>query len=174
VPRSDRDVEEWIRLHEGDVRRYVNGIVRNDALARDITQDTFVKAWRFADTWRGEGAVLSWLLRIARHTALDSVRRTARSPRTTVDNVERLPTRRDDMHDALRRNAIESTLATLSLEHREVLLLVDLLEYDYAEVATILDVPVGTVRSRLSRARGEFRDAWPRFGPPRTAREDVS
>lgn len=171
---DDRDVESWVRRYYDDVRRYVLGIVNDPVTARDITQDTFVKAWRHAGDWRGNGSALPWLLRIARHTALDTLRRLARTPRTFDENVELLPVHRDEMHDALRRDAIESTLATLRLEHREVILLVDLLEFDYAEVAEILDVPIGTVRSRLSRARSEFRDAWSRFGPPGTGKSNVS
>lgn len=171
---SDRDVENWVRSHHDDVRRYVTGIVNDPVLARDITQDTFVKAWRFADSRRGEGSPLPWLLRIARHTALDSLRRTARAPRINDESVEHMASYRDEMQDMLRRDAIESTLSALSLEHREVILLVDLLEYDYKEVADILDVPVGTVRSRLARARSEFRNSWKNFGAPRSSARGAS
>lgn len=130
------------------------------ALADDLVQDTLSKAWARRAQLRDEAALKAWLVAIMNHCWLDHLR-----SRRDFDDV-------DDWRDTLESAAdtpeascsreqvvacVRSAVARLPLGQRQVLTLVDLEEFGYAEVAAILDIPVGTVMSRLSRARASLK-----------------
>lgn len=130
------------------------------ALADDLVQDTLSKAWTRRAQLRDETAMKSWLVSIMNHCWLDHLR-----GRRDFDDL-------DDWQDTLESSAdtpeascdreqviacVRSAVAQLPLGQRQVLTLIDLEEFGYAEVAAILDIPVGTVMSRLSRARASLK-----------------
>jgi RNA polymerase sigma-70 factor, ECF subfamily len=130
------------------------------ALADDLVQETLSKAWSRRAQLRDEVALKAWVVMIMNHCWLDHLRR-----RRDFDDIE-------DWRDELESSAdtpevscnreqviacVRSAVARLPLGQRQVLTLVDLEEFGYAEVAAILDIPVGTVMSRLSRARASLR-----------------
>jgi RNA polymerase sigma-70 factor (ECF subfamily) len=131
------------------------------ALADDLVQETLSKAWSRRAQLREEAALKAWLVAIMNHCWLDHLR-----GRRDFEDVE-------DWQDALESGAdtpeaccdreqviacVRAAVARLPLGQRQVLTLVDLEEFGYAEVAVILDIPVGTVMSRLSRARARLKD----------------
>jgi len=126
---------------------------REDAL--DATQDTFLTVFRKAGQFKAEAAFSTWLYRIAINTCYDHLRRATRR------DADRLPPDHDpvdvtstDPFDAAElRPEIESALATLSAEFRAVVLLVDLEGMSLEQASATLDVPQGTIKSRLFRAR---------------------
>lgn len=130
------------------------------ALADDLAQEALSKAWARRDQLRETAALKGWLVSIMNHCWLDHLR-----ARRDFEDV-------DDLHDTLASNAdlpevccdreqlvacVRAAVATLPLAQRQVLTLVDLEEFGYAEVARILEIPVGTVMSRLSRARAALK-----------------
>lgn len=130
------------------------------ALADDLVQETLSKAWVRRAQLRDEAALKSWMVAIMNHCWLDHLRK-----RRDFDDVE-------DWQDTLESAAdtpevscnreqviacVRAAVARLPLGQRQVLTLVDLEEFGYAEVAGILDIPVGTVMSRLSRARASLK-----------------
>lgn len=130
------------------------------ALADDLVQDTLSKALTQRSQLRAEASLKSWTVAIMNHCWLDHLRR-----RRDFDDVE-------DWQDELESSAdtpeascnreqviacVRSAVARLPLGQRQVLTLVDLEEFGYAEVADILNIPVGTVMSRLSRARANLK-----------------
>jgi RNA polymerase sigma-70 factor, ECF subfamily len=130
------------------------------ALADDLVQETLSKAWSRRAQLRDEVALKAWVVAIMHHCWLDHLR-----SRRDFENVE-------DWQDELESGAdtpevncnreqviacVRSAVARLPLGQRQVLTLVDLEEFGYAEVAGILDIPVGTVMSRLSRARASLK-----------------
>lgn len=132
-------------------------------LVEEALQDVFVSVWRTAGAFRGEASVATWLYRIAHHVAANSLR--ARARRIEGQRPERLdaPTREGgpagayatpapDEH-VLARMALQDALLALSEKHREVLDLLFVHGFTYDEIAGIIGVPVGTVKSRLSYAR---------------------
>jgi len=139
------------------------------ASAEDVTQDAFVRAWQRLDTFRG-GSFRSWLFTIAANRARDELRRRGRRPTSSLDEARDDPDRADidpadsgpSAHDLVEqaelRRALEAALRTLPDDWREVVVLADVQGLDYVEVAAVTGVPVGTVKSRLSRARGRLRD----------------
>lgn len=123
--------------------------------AEEATQETFVRLARSASSFRGEAALSTWLYRVARNVCTDHVRRDARRPSTPVDDLEGLDDRVSDdasagvdMGDALRR-----ALDQLDPVSRQLLLLIGVDGWSYAEAGAAFDLPVGTVKSRISRAR---------------------
>lgn len=133
--------------------------------ARDAVQDAFVQAFVKLDTFRGSSAFYTWLYRIAFNTAMSHARR--QRPTRSLDeertdrgrepvDMQPPPEARLDMSE--RATLVQRALAELCAEHREVIVLRELDGCKYEQIAEILELPVGTVRSRLFRARLELRD----------------
>jgi RNA polymerase sigma-70 factor, ECF subfamily len=138
--------------------------------AEDILQDTFVRAFEKLDQFHGDSSFYTWIYRIAVNLALSGYRRRrVRSPLRLRHLHSPVP--HDDPPDesldadptlalerAEREKIVEDALNKLGPEHRAVIVLKDFDGHRYEEISTILNVPVGTVRSRLHRARCELRD----------------
>lgn len=143
------------------LRRHARGLTGDTALADDLVQDTLERAlryrWRFrlrpGALW-GDGAdgLLPWLLTLMHRLRLNTLRKTDLV--TTTDTVPDIPA--TDVDPGLRRDLVQA-LAALPEAQRSVLLLVSLEQFSYAEAAQVLDVPIGTVMSRLARAREHMR-----------------
>ena len=138
--------------------------------ARDILQDTFLRAYEKLDQFQGDSSFYTWVYRIGVNLALSGHRRRRSRPsfRPTGDHgAGRYEEAADDSADAdptypleraEREQIVEAALRQLGPEHRAVVILKDFDGRRYEEIAAILDVPIGTVRSRLHRARCELRD----------------
>ena len=139
-------------------------LVRNDQDAEDVTQDAMLRAYRYADGLRGEPR--PWLLAIVRNTSLSWLK--ANRPAELagalgVDAAEAEPDKGDGPEAALARDAdkrmLNEAIAALPPNFREVLVLRELEELSYKDIARIVDVPIGTVMSRLARARRLLADS---------------
>jgi len=133
--------------------------------ARDAAQDAFVQAFVKLDTFRGSSAFYTWLYRIAFNTAMSHSRRQRPTRSLDADRNElgREPIDSQPSPDARldlseRATQVHRALAELSAEFRQVIVLREMDGCKYEEIAEILELPVGTVRSRLFRARLELRD----------------
>ena len=133
--------------------------------AADIVQDAFVQAFTKLDTFRGSSAFYTWLYRIAFNLAMSHARRGHKT--TSLDGMKSLvgdepmdgqPTAEAGAIRAERAELVHSALAELSMDYRQILVLREIDGCRYDEIAEILDLPVGTVRSRLFRARLQMRD----------------
>jgi RNA polymerase sigma-70 factor (ECF subfamily) len=142
-------------------------LTRNDHDAEDVVQDAFVRALRYVDGFRGDNA-RSWLLQIVRNTCFSWIKQNRPSEIVALDDgddaLDRLPAPAHDEPQALAiRNAdrvrIDQAIAALPIGYREVLVLRELEDCAYADIARIADIPIGTVMSRLSRARQLMRVA---------------
>lgn len=149
-------------------------IMGESAPAEDVAQETFITAHQSLRSFRG-GSFKSWLIRIATNRCYDELRRRKRRPQTSLDEIMdenesyaflRSPqdspeTHRQRVELAL---AIESCLKGLPDDQRIVTVLSDVEGYDYQEIATITRVSLGTVKSRISRARAKLRDCLQSLG----------
>lgn len=151
------DVERWIPR----LRRYALALTGNREAADDLTQDALERAWRKRALWQPGTDLRAWLFTVMHNVYVNGVR----SARETVSLDEAGPAA-DAMHAQPAGSAadggvvlseLRAALAQLAPEQREVVLLVGLEQMSYAEAATVLDVPIGTVMSRLSRGRERLR-----------------
>lgn len=180
VDSEANDAELITRVLDGDtgayrplVERYQNrihamvyGMVRDAEEARDITQNAFIKAYQNLTTFRIESSFYTWLYRIAMNLAIDQVRKHKRRRTSSFD--EQVANRDDDggilevHHEespakALQRKQLQqkifAALDELSEDQREVVLLREVEGLSYKEIADVMDIPEGTVMSRLFYAR---------------------
>jgi RNA polymerase sigma-70 factor (ECF subfamily) len=146
--------EEIVRACQHDVWRFTMNVVRDREAAEDVTQETFVRAFRALGRYRGDAKFTTWLLTIARNCALDEVRRKARR-RDTTDALEAQPYQ-SATGDPATALEVREALASLPVELRESIVLIDMLGESYADAASVLHLPVGTVKSRVHRARDQM------------------
>jgi RNA polymerase sigma-70 factor (ECF subfamily) len=166
---------ELVELHSPIIFNVCVRLLRDAASAEDATQDTFIRAWSALKTWHG-GNVRPWLIRIATNRCYDMLRSQARRPASSLDadpyEIEpRWSTHVDGPEDpeqfSIRADLsayLERALALLPDDQRLAIILVDVHGLSYEEVAEVAGVAVGTVKSRISRARGRLRDQL-RDGP---------
>ncbi|GAC1414611.1 MAG: RNA polymerase sigma factor [Burkholderiaceae bacterium] len=138
------------------LRRYARALVGDRGGADDLVQDTMERGWNRLSSWRHGSDMRAWLFGIMHNLHVDQVRRPALATLslnedTPVTSVWAMQA------DGLVMRDLEAALRLLPSEQREVLLLVGLEEMTYEEVAGTLRIPVGTVMSRLSRARKKLR-----------------
>ncbi|HRD66078.1 MAG TPA: RNA polymerase sigma factor [Candidatus Competibacter sp.] len=139
------------------LRRYARALVGAQR-ADDLVQDCLERAWSRRRLWDGQGELRAWLFTILHNLYVNDVRRQASSPALESLPEEEPPALAPSRHEAaLDLRDLQRALDHLSPEQREVLLLVGLEQLDYAETATVLNVPLGTVMSRLARAREALR-----------------
>ncbi len=138
------------------LRRYARAMLGDRAAADDLVQDTLERAWSRCALWRAGSDLRAWLFSIMHNLRVDQLRRPS-VPTHSIDgdNFE-VPTRATQA-DRLEVRDLETALRQLPDEQREVLLLVALEDLGYAEIASTLGIPVGTVMSRLARGRERLR-----------------
>jgi RNA polymerase sigma-70 factor, ECF subfamily len=156
-----------VERHQANVLLHCSGLLRDSALAEDITQETFVKAWRGLSKFRGD-SMRSWLMRIATNGCLDVLRQRSRRATDSLDAHVVEPTAvwssqthefspEEKSEQAELASRLERALAGLPEDQRVALLMSDALGYDYSEIAALTDSAIGTVKSRISRARARLR-----------------
>jgi RNA polymerase sigma-70 factor (ECF subfamily) len=144
----------FIRSTQAEVWRLARHLVGPED-ADDVAQDVFVRAWRALPQYRGDAAARTWLLVIARRTCADAVRKRTRTRRlrARLEQQPASPPAPGTMTD------LDALVATLPPERREAFVLTQVVGCSYEEAAAIADVPVGTIRSRVARAREALVDA---------------
>lgn len=132
-------------------------LVRNDQDAEDVVQESFLKAYKAQDAFRGSEAK-TWMLSIVRNTAMDFLRRYKASATVTLgeqgyEPEDTSPDPERVLLEQSRREQVRQAIAHLAPEFREPIVLREIEGLSYKEIASVLDIPMGTVMSRLSRAR---------------------
>jgi RNA polymerase sigma-70 factor, ECF subfamily len=154
-------MNEFGQLLEKEIprlRRYAFALTRNMSRADDLVQDTLVRAIAKQRYWQWGTNLRAWLFTIMHHQNADIVRHSAREgSAVAVDDAWPFPVAATDPTAALSLRDLDRALARISKEQRQVILLIGLEDISYKEAATILDVPIGTIRSRLSRGRESLR-----------------
>lgn len=145
--------------------------VRNSEDAYDISQEVFIKVYRSLDSFRGDSAFSSWLYRICKNAAFDFLRKDSKNKTLSIsalkldeeeadydipdDNTENNPEKAYEKTEDRKR--VQKAIDELSEEHREVIVLREIDGYSYDEIARILGLEQGTVKSRIARAREALR-----------------
>lgn len=140
----------WIRNSQAEVWRLCAQLVSREA-ADDVTQEVYLRAYRSLPRFRGDSSSRTWLLSIARRTCADAIR-DLRRRRRLASRLERP----EVMADPTRAVSVEALLGGLGAERRQAFVLTQVLGLSYAEAAEVCDCPVGTIRSRVARARADL------------------
>ncbi len=140
------------------LRRYARALTGSREAADDLTQDTLERAWNKRSLWTPGTDLRAWLFTIMHNVFVSGAR--VRRPTVSMDETEsedRRPATGVSVETGIVLNELERALALLPDEQRQVLLLVGLEQFGYAEASEVLGVPIGTVMSRLSRGRERLR-----------------
>src|SRR5271170_4083969 len=158
--------EDLVRVHTRRVYSLCYRFTNSDSEAQDLTQDVFLRIFKTVKSFRAEeGSFTTWMARLTRNLLIDNYRR-KRQDRMTDSLEPQLPVLEEQLASSSRpdglvagreaRECLQAGLQKLSPELRETLILRDLEELEYREIAEILRIPEGTVKSRLNRARTEL------------------
>jgi RNA polymerase sigma-70 factor (ECF subfamily) len=152
-----------VEQHQAVVRRFINMTVKNQWIADDLTQETFIKAHNSLDSLKDVSKIKSWLIRIAYNLCLDHFKTASKNRFDSLDSIEEvfsaniLP-----MAKQLERNemskCVQDKMLLLPQSYRTILCLSDIVGLTHSEIAEVLDVNVGNVKVRLHRARMKMRD----------------
>ena len=170
----DAAFRELVRRYERPVFSIIYRMVRDREVAEDLAQDTFVKVLNHIDRYRPEFKFSSWLFKIANNLTIDHLRKrqldtvsidgsphaasAAEAEATSLDVQSRGESPLDEMEARELGTAIEQTIARLRPEYRACIVLRHVEGRSYEEIAATLDLPLGTVKTYIHRARHELRD----------------
>ena len=156
-----REVNWMISREIPSLRRYAQILLRGANGKDDLVQDTLERAIKKVHTWRREGSIRSWLYRIQYSVFVNQYQSGVRRQEVSTEGLEQSESMALHEHHDTRLDCqrMLKALDNLKDSHSEVLILVAVEGFSYDQAARILDVPVGTVRSRLSRAREDLRAA---------------
>jgi RNA polymerase sigma-70 factor (ECF subfamily) len=162
---------ELMRRHRGPIVNYVSRLISDRDRAEDLAQEVFLRVYRHAGTYRVTARFTTWLYTIASNLGKNELRNRARRRNVSVEDTPRelqqedyhLGTREDflapdriaDLND--RQRKVREAIAALPDHFRMMLVLRDIEGFAYEEIASMLDLPLGTVKSRINRARLEFK-----------------
>ncbi len=164
--------EALVRECQGRVFSIAIHYMRDREEARDAAQDVFVKVYRGLDSLKPDAPFLPWLLRLARNCCIDRLRRLrVRTPERPVPVSEALdaamdePSPEESWLSGATRKLVYRAMGLLTEKNREILLLHDIQQLKLEEIAELLQVPLGTVKSRSNRARIELAKAVRKIDP---------
>ena len=158
--------EELVARYERKVYTIAYRYMGNPEDASDLAQETFLKVFKSIDKFRGESSFSTWIYRITANICKDELRKIKRKPQTSLDQeiwldegsvirqvVDEKPTPDEVFEQKELWNYLQDLIANLSPEYRMVIVLRDINGYSYEEIAQITETSLGTVKSRLNRAR---------------------
>jgi RNA polymerase sigma-70 factor, ECF subfamily len=152
------DIHQEIAVQIPNLRRYARALVRDVVAADDLVQDCLTRAIAKLHLWRDGTDLRAWLFTILHNQYVDQVRRSVRASATVeIDAADLSLSRSANQETGLKLRDLDRALGQLVAEQREVILLIGLEGMSYDDAAAALGIPVGTVRSRLSRGRDALR-----------------
>jgi RNA polymerase sigma-70 factor (ECF subfamily) len=163
--------EQLVSRYQNKITGYAARMLNDPTEAEDVAQETFIKAYRSLASFRGESSFSTWLYRIATNLCIDRVRKIKRSPKPAYSLDEPFDKEEDkggrevaDLtfepsiaieRDEVRRR-VRETVAEMPEKLRSVIVMCDIQGMSYESIAQVLDVPLGTVKSRLFHARADL------------------
>ena len=168
--RGDHAAFEWlVEQYQTAVYRLCLRMTNNPEDAADLTQESFLKAWKNLDSFHFESAFSTWLYRLTSNTCLDFLRQAKRRPTVSLvteddegeeqvmEVADPAPSPEEQVLTTLDREQLGAAMTRLPEEQRQLLILRAVNGLSYAEISAILQVPEGTVKSRLARTRENLR-----------------
>ena len=148
---------QLVRRYQDRLYRFILRLVRSHEEALELTQDAFINAWQALPDWRPDAEFRTWLFRIGSNAAMDCLRRRKVVEFVAIDDDYDAPSGaagpEAQLQTKQRLQALEAALGRLPHDQREIVLLRDIEDMSYSEIAAVLGINEGTVKSRLARAR---------------------
>jgi RNA polymerase sigma-70 factor (ECF subfamily) len=176
---EDAAYDELVRTYSTSIFHVAYRMLGESAEASDVVQDIFLKVFRNINGFKGEAALKTWIFRIAFSEILNRLRwwkRRHRSVTVSLDDepngngtgighsvASSGPTPEQVLQSKEQEAAIQQALGRLSREHRSIIVLRDIEGFSYSEIADVLGVSIGTVKSRLARARADLKKSLMRY-----------
>jgi RNA polymerase sigma factor (sigma-70 family) len=167
---KDRIFEEEFLPHIHSIYNFAYHITFNEDDAKDLVQETYLKSYRFVESFQKGTNAKAWLFRILKNSFINEFRKRSKEP-PKVDYLEvESHYNSDEVHQLLTSDLrvesikemmgdeVSNALNSLDVDFRTVIILCDLEGFSYDEMSKILDIPIGTVRSRLHRARNQLKE----------------
>jgi RNA polymerase sigma-70 factor (ECF subfamily) len=148
-----------VAAHDDGLRALTYHLLGSTQAMDDVLQEVYVKAYQGLSAFRGEASVGTWLHRIAYTTCIDHLRRTSHADPVPTETIERAAAPDTPQQDLVLREQLRAALAGLAPEQRVAVLLVLREGYSYTDAAQIMEVPRGTVASRVAAARMKLMEA---------------
>lgn len=170
ITKEQRFSEELLP-HADALYNFAFHLTYNESDANDLVQDTFMKAYRFLDSFHQGTNAKAWLFKILKNAFINEYRRKKKEPNKVDyedivayqdgddDNSSSYYDLREDIFDQMMGDEITIALNKLPIDFKTVILLCDIEGFSYEEIAKIIDIPIGTVRSRLHRARNMLKES---------------
>lgn len=167
---KERIFEEEFLPHIHSIYNFAYRITFNEDDAKDLVQETYLKAFRFIESFQQGTNAKAWLFRILKNSFINEFRKKSKEPpKVDYEEVEsyynsddlQYPISTDLRVEAVKEmigDEVSNALNSLDIDFRTVIILCDLEGFTYEEMAKILDIPIGTVRSRLHRARSHLKE----------------
>ena len=160
--------EELVKLYEKRVYALTLRMCKHPEDAAEAAQEAFLSAWQGLPFFRGEASFSTWLYRLASNACVDLLRREGRHKNAAgpsfndeeagVDVADHAPQPQEALEHKELKAQIEAGLQSLTPDHRQVLILREMHQLSYDEISAVLEVDVGTVKSRINRARKQLRN----------------
>ena len=162
--------EKELLPHVGALQTFAYHLTYNQNDADDLVQETYLKAYRFIDKYEKGTNAKAWLFKILKNAYINEYRKKVRQPNkvdfeeivayhdTDDDNLTGYSDLREEIFLHMMGDEVTMAINSLPIDFRTVILLCDVEGFTYEEIASIIDVPIGTVRSRLFRARNMLKD----------------
>ena len=160
--------EELVKLYEKRVYAQTLRMCKNPEDAAEAAQEAFLSAWQGLPFFRGDASFSTWLYRLASNACVDLLRRESRhrnaagpsldDEEAAVDAADTAPLPQEALERKELKEQIEEGLRSLTPDHRQVLILREMHQLSYDEIAGVLELDVGTVKSRINRARKQLRN----------------
>jgi RNA polymerase sigma-70 factor, ECF subfamily len=172
---EDAAYDELVRTYNASIFHVAYRMLGDTAEASDVVQEIFIKVFRNIGGFKGEAALKTWIFRIAFSEILNRLRwwkSRHRSSTVSLDDEpsanghyvrDSSPTPDELLESKERDSAIQLALGKLSSDHRSIIVLRDIEGFSYTEIAEVLGVSIGTVKSRLARARGDLKKSLIRY-----------
>ncbi len=167
---KDRIFDKEFLPHIHSIYNFAYRITFNEDDAKDLVQETYMKAFRFIDSFRQGTNAKAWLFRILKNNFINEFRKRSKEPpKVDYEEVESYYNSEDLQHPVtsglkvemvrdMMGDEVSKALNSLEIDFRTVIILCDLEGFTYEEMSKILDIPIGTVRSRLHRARNHLKE----------------
>lgn len=173
--RLDRIFEEELLPHADALKTFAFHLTFNEEEANDLVQETYLKAYRFIDKYEEGTHAKAWLFKILKNAFINEYRKKSRRPAkvdyeeisayhdSDDDRITGYTDLREDIFENMMGDEVTTAINALPLDFRTVILLCDIEDFTYEEIAKIIDVPIGTVRSRLFRARNMLKEMLKKY-----------